>query len=81
MEAEKVAKKVGASKFRLNADLAPDVAGALQELAEAQGVSVSEAVRRAISNDYFLKQKRKEGAKVLLEDARGKLKELVFVGS
>lgn len=65
-------------KVRLNADLAPDVAQALQDLASAQGISLSEAVRRAISNEAFLQRKRSAGSKVLLEED-GKLRELVFL--
>lgn len=65
-------------KVRLNADLAPDVAQALEDLASTQGISLSEAVRRAISTESFLQRKRSAGSKVLLEED-GKLKELVFV--
>lgn len=65
-------------KVRLNADLAPDVAKALEDLASTQGISLSEAVRRAISTESFLQRQRSAGGKVLLEED-GKLKELVFL--
>ncbi len=75
------APKEKPSRFRLNVELAPDVAAALQEIADADGVSVSEAVRRAIANDHFLRGKHREGAKVLLEYPNGgRIKEVVFVG-
>ncbi|WP_233839467.1 ribbon-helix-helix protein, CopG family [Paraburkholderia sp. ZP32-5] len=67
-----------AKKVRLNADLAPDVAQALEDLARTQGISLSEAVRRAISTESFLQRKRSDGSKVLLEED-GKLRELVFL--
>jgi len=67
-----------AKKVRLNADLAPDVADALEYLARSQGISLSEAVRRAISTECFLQKQRDAGCKVLLEE-NGKLKELLFV--
>jgi predicted transcriptional regulator len=65
-------------KVRLNADLAPDVADALQYLAESQSISLSEAVRRAISTESFLQKQRDAGCKVLLEQ-NGKLRELLFI--
>ncbi|MCZ2897834.1 hypothetical protein MTR01_27825 [Burkholderia thailandensis] len=65
-------------KVRLNADLAPDVAQALKDLAETQHITLSEAVRRAISNEVFLQKKRSAGSKVLVEED-GKLRELVFL--
>lgn len=68
-----------AKKVRLNADLAPDVAQALQNLATRNGISLSEAVRRAISTEAYLQETRDSGGKVLIEEGGGRLKELVFV--
>ncbi|MFJ1259030.1 ribbon-helix-helix domain-containing protein [Cupriavidus sp. CuC1] len=68
-----------AKKVRLNADLAPDVAEALQHLAARNGISLSEAVRRAISTEAYLQEMRDSGGKVLIEENGGRLKELVFV--
>lgn len=65
-------------KVRLNADLAPDVAAALENLAREQHISLSEAVRRAISNEAFLQKKRSLGSKVLLEE-NGAIRELIFM--
>ena len=65
------------NKVRLNADLAQDVADALEKLARQQNISLSEAVRRAISTESFLQQQRNAGSKILLEED-GKLRELVF---
>jgi len=64
-------------KVRLNADLSPEVAKALRELAERQGVSLTEALSRAISTERGLDEKRRKGGKVLIEEG-GTLKELVF---
>lgn len=73
-----VGKDLVGKKVRLNADLAPDVALALEALAKSQGVSLSEAVRRAISTESFLQKNRSSGGKVLIEDG-GKIRELVFM--
>jgi hypothetical protein len=68
------------SHFRLSVNLAPDVASALRELAQEHGLTLSEAVRRAISTEHYLRAKRREGYKVLIEDQRGKMRQLEFVG-
>ncbi|MBL8541896.1 MAG: hypothetical protein JNK68_16255 [Betaproteobacteria bacterium] len=65
-------------KVRLSADLSADVAVALQQLALDQGITLTEALSRAISTESYLHQKRSAGGKVLL-DEDGKLKELVFM--
>jgi len=44
------------SKVRLNADLSPDVAMALKQLATMQNVSLTEALSRAISTESVLAQ-------------------------
>jgi hypothetical protein len=64
---------------RLNADLAPDVANLLKDMAETQHISLSEAVRRAISNEAYLQKKRSAGGKVFIEERNGTVKELVFM--
>jgi putative aminopeptidase FrvX len=66
-------------KVRLNADLSPDVAEALKNLAEKQGVSLTEALSRAISTEAVLAEKRRKGGKVLIQEGEGgSLKELLF---
>lgn len=64
-------------RVRLNADLAPDVAQALKNLARVQNVSLTEALSRAISTEATLVARRQQGAKVVLEQD-GKKSELIF---
>jgi hypothetical protein len=66
------------SKVRLNADLSPEVAAALKELAATQQVSLTEALSRAISTESVLAARRKQGSKIVLDDGSGKLSEMVF---
>jgi hypothetical protein len=66
------------TKVRLNADLSPDVANALKQLAAAQGVSLTEALSRAIGTEATLADKRRKGGKVLVEEKGGAMKELIF---
>lgn len=64
-------------KIRLNADLSPAVADALKQLAASQGVSLTEALSRAIGTEATLAEKRRNGGKVLVQED-GALKELIF---
>ena len=64
-------------KVRLTADLPFTEANVLKELAAQQGVSLTEALRRAIATEGMLQGRRQAGSKVLLEK-NGQLSELVF---
>lgn len=64
-------------KVRLTADLSVNDINALKELALQQGVTMTEALKRAIATDSVLQSRRREGSKVLLEKG-GKLSELIF---
>ena len=64
-------------KIRLTADLPLAEANALKDLAALQGITLTEALRRAIATEGLLQERRKAGSKVLLEKD-GKLSELVF---
>ncbi|MDP9012447.1 MAG: CopG family transcriptional regulator [Pseudomonadota bacterium] len=64
-------------KVRLNADLSPAVADALKKLAASQGVSLTEALSRAIGTESTLADKRRNGGKVLVQEGDA-LKEMIF---
>jgi hypothetical protein len=64
-------------KIRLTADLPFAEINVLKELAAQQGVTMTEALRRAIATEGLLQERRKTGSKVLLEK-NGDLSELVF---
>ena len=68
-----------AGKIRLTAELPIAEANVLKELAAQQGVTVTEALRRAIATEGTLRRRRSAGSKVLLEKD-GKFTELVFTG-
>lgn len=68
-----------ADSERLSVNLAPEVAEALRELAKKNGVSITEAVRRAISTEKFIEDVKDSGGKLLIEDPKDKnLRQLVF---
>lgn len=64
-------------KVRLTADLPIAEVNSLKELAAQQGVTLTEALRRAIATEGLLQERRKTGSKVLLEK-NGNLSELIF---
>lgn len=64
-------------KVRLNADLSEDAAEALKHLARIQNITLAEALTRAIGTESFLVERRKRGARVILEH-KGKMSELTF---
>lgn len=51
----------------------------LRELAAERNVSLAEAVRRALTIDKYLRDARRQGGRVLVEDAEKVLKELVII--
>jgi len=64
-------------KVRLFADLSPEVAQALTQLADDQNISLIEALSRAISTEKVLHDLRQQGAKIVI-DEHGKLSEMLF---
>ncbi|ADX75271.1 Ribbon-helix-helix protein, copG family (plasmid) [Pseudarthrobacter phenanthrenivorans Sphe3] len=65
---------------RLNINLTKESAAALKKLAEEQGISVTEAVRRAIAVLNFVQEERKEGRKIQTMEPDGKdRRELVLM--
>jgi hypothetical protein len=64
---------------RLSVNLTQEVADELKEYASRKGVSVTEAVRRAITVLTFVDNAQNRGASVHLEEG-GALKEVLFLG-
>ena len=69
----------GERDTRISLRLSPDVSRLLKELAKEQGnITVAETLRRAIGTEAFLLQERNKGRRILVEDDKKALKELVF---
>lgn len=64
---------------RLSVNMNDETALALREIADYYGITVTEAVRRAISVAKFIDDKTREGSTVLVEDRNGKQRELVMM--
>ena len=43
----------------------------LEHMARREGISVTDAIRRAITSDMYFKRKEEEGCKLLYEDPKG----------
>jgi hypothetical protein len=65
-------------QVRLSVNLRPDVADELKEYADRKGISVTEAVRRAIAVLSFVDEAQDRGASLNVEE-NGSLKEVLFL--
>jgi hypothetical protein len=63
---------------RLSVNLSPATGGALKEYAARKGVSVTEAVRRAIAVLAFVDESQQRGASLNIDEG-GALKEVLFL--
>lgn len=64
---------------RLSINVSPEVATTLQEYATRQGVTVTEAVRRAVSVLAYIDRVHQRGASVNVCEPDGKITEVVFM--
>ena len=58
--------------------LPPETARMLEILSDIQGVTLNEAIRRAISTESFIQNEVHKNSTVLLKTAEGETKELIF---
>jgi hypothetical protein len=63
---------------RLSVNLNPDLADELKQYAGSKGISITEAVRRAITVLTFVEKAQSRGASLHLEEG-GALKEILFL--
>jgi hypothetical protein len=78
LQAKSKEKVKTAELKRMTIALPPDAARMLELLSELQGVSQSEALRRAISTEAFIQREIKDGGRVLIQSPDNHVKELVF---
>jgi predicted transcriptional regulator len=64
---------------RLSVNLSPEVAEALQWIAEKHGSTITEAVRRCISTQKWVEEALDRKAKILIAEEGQPVRELVFV--
>lgn len=66
------------SKYTMNLD--PSMERVLEELAEAQGVTKSTVIRRAVGLMKYIADEKRDGARLKVEESDGTVKELVLEG-
>jgi predicted transcriptional regulator len=66
-------------RVKLTVTLSEDIMNALRSLAQERDISMTQALRQAITTERFLADAIKQGEKVLLRDERAKTtREVVF---
>ena len=67
-----------ANTVKISANLSSVVVDALRDIASKRGISLTEALRQAISHEKFFLDARQEGKKILLEDQKGAFQLVLF---
>jgi phosphoribosylcarboxyaminoimidazole (NCAIR) mutase len=67
------------STVRLSVNLSREAADALRAIADRHGITLTEAIRRAISTQKFVEDALDDGAKVLIAEPGESARELVFL--
>ncbi|PZV15133.1 MAG: hypothetical protein DCF22_07725 [Leptolyngbya sp.] len=62
----------------MSVSLSGDAARLLEYLAEVQGITQNEALRKAIATEAYIRQEMEQGAKVLLQKSNKDIREVVF---
>lgn len=65
--------------IRLSVNMNTETTEALREIAEKQGVSVTEAVRRVVAVAHFVESETSKGSIQVEDNKTGKVKELVLM--
>jgi Ribbon-helix-helix protein, copG family len=76
--ADNTAPKSIQSTKRMSIGLSGETVELLEFLADSQGISQNEAIRRAIATDVYFLKERLEGSKVLLQKPDKEIREVVF---
>lgn len=76
--ADNTAPKSIHSTKRMSISLSGETIELLEFLAESQGISQNEAIRRAIATDVYFLKERLEGSKVLLQKPDKEIREVLF---
>lgn len=68
----------GFRSVRLSANLPEDVFEALKWIAAKHRVTMTEALRRAISTETFIEEQLDKGSAILLQDESGTVNKVIF---
>lgn len=68
----------GSGTVKISANLSVQVVEALKSIAKDRGISMTEALRRAIGTEKFLLDADKEGSKILIEDKDHRMRQIIL---
>jgi hypothetical protein len=74
MKTPAVSKK---GPVKISANLSQEVLDALRNIAKTQGISMTEALRRAISTEKFLLDQVQANSKILIEDKDKNIRQIL----
>lgn len=63
---------------KMSVNLSDDAAETLKTMAEKNGVTVTEQLRRSIATELWRERVEEARGKVLIEDAKGQIREVEF---
>lgn len=63
---------------KLSLNLSPGDVAMLRELAKRRDTTMTEVIRRGVSMQKYLQDASDKGGKILVEDRRGRLRQIVF---
>jgi hypothetical protein len=75
----KEAPVVPAGGLRLSVNLSSEAAEAIREIAGQRNITVTEAIRRAISTQKYVEDAVRRGARILVEEPNNKVREVSFI--
>ncbi|MCT2279890.1 ribbon-helix-helix protein, CopG family [Micromonospora chalcea] len=64
---------------RLSINLSAEAAEAIRAITARRGITITEAIRRAISTHKYVDDAAERGAKILVEEPDSTVRELIFV--
>jgi hypothetical protein len=73
------AETADSKTIRLSVNLTPEIAESLRSISNRRGITLTEAIRRAISTQLFVEDALDQGAKILIAEPDEPVRELVFV--
>jgi Ribbon-helix-helix protein, copG family len=76
--ADSTAPRSVQSTKRMSIGLSGETVELLEFLADSQGISQNEAIRRAIATDVYFLKERLEGSKVLIQKSDKEIREVLF---
>ena len=63
---------------RINVVISDQILETIEKIAECQGISKSEVIRKAIATEFYFLKERQNGSKVMLLDSNKEIREVIF---